>query len=99
MPTIHCPEGHHFYVGQIPCPYLFRVIPDVKIEDLGNDIMKAMEMGDGEDPELHVLFLLKTRSISMYMCPECGRLFVENPPINFAKVYKRDSNENKVLPC
>jgi hypothetical protein len=74
MGTIHCPGGHTFSDGQIPCPYEWKLISDenldVALDEVENLDWKAEFAGDKAD------WAIRGRSLITYRCPHCERMLV-----------------------
>jgi len=74
MGTIHCPGGHTFSYGLVPCPHQSLLISEEQLEPALNEIEQidwTREFaGDGLD------WILRSRGHVAYRCPHCARLLI-----------------------
>lgn len=89
MGTIHCPGGHSFSDGVIPCPYEWNLISDEHLDAALDEIegldWNAEFAGDKADGAI------RGRSHIAYRCPHCERLLVfENGIDKPATSYRRE---------
>jgi len=89
MGTIHCPGGHTFSDGEIPCPYEYQLLSEAHFMAALDEVEKldwqAEYAGDKAD------WAIRSRSIIAYRCPHCERMLIfENGIDKPATSYRRE---------
>ena len=73
MGSIRCPCGEVISDADVPSPYLHHLVADTALETLVTGVRDAAK---GNDPDVHIAFLIAQTAVPTYQCPASGHLLV-----------------------